>query len=123
MASQIVYLSKEVFKPLIKRLEVCEEIVATLERALPNDRDKVKKVEKETLEQLKKFMALMIKEIGPKHVVHLVVTEMLKLDEERERIFSRSSASQEAQLAKSIHELLEVMASNQNSKDKKYKVS
>lgn len=69
MASSIVYLSTAVFKPLIRRLEICEEIVGTLERALPNDKEKVKKVERETLEQMKKFMAVMIKEIGPKHVV------------------------------------------------------
>jgi hypothetical protein len=48
---------------------------------------------------------------------------MLKIDEEREKIFSRTSASSEAQLAASIHELLEVMASNKSAKDKKYKVS
>ena len=36
----------------MKRLEICEEIVATLERALPNDEHKVRKVEKETLEQM-----------------------------------------------------------------------
>jgi hypothetical protein len=50
--SSLVYLSSVVFKPLIKRLEICEEIVSTVERALPNDEHKVRKVEKETIEQL-----------------------------------------------------------------------
>ena len=65
----LVYLSSQVFKPLTKKLEVCEEIVQTLERALPNDEHKVRKVEQETLSQLLKFMGVMIKEIGAKHVV------------------------------------------------------
>jgi hypothetical protein len=64
-----VYLSSQVFKPLLKKLEVCEEIVMTLERALPNDEHKVRKVEQETLQQFNKFMGVMIKEIGAKHVV------------------------------------------------------
>ena len=50
-------------------MEICEEIVSTLERALPNDEHKVRKVEKETLDQLMKFVGVLIKEIGAKHVV------------------------------------------------------
>jgi hypothetical protein len=38
-------------------------------------------------------MAIMIKEVGPKHVVQMVVTQMLMIDEEREKIFSRHSAT------------------------------
>lgn len=49
----------------------------TLERALPNDEHKVRKVEQEALQQLNKFMGIMIKEIGAKHVVQLVVSQML----------------------------------------------
>ena len=41
------------------------------------------------------------------------------MDEEREKIYHKSSATQDLQLAKSIHELLEVMASGQTVKDKK----
>ena len=48
----LVYLSSALFKPLSKRLEVCEEVVMTLEKALPNDEHKVRKVERETLEQM-----------------------------------------------------------------------
>ena len=47
-----MYLSSALFKPLSKRLEVCEEVVMTLEKALPNDEHKVRKVERETLEQM-----------------------------------------------------------------------
>jgi len=36
----------------MRKLEICEEIVTTLERMLPNDEHKVRKVEHETLEQL-----------------------------------------------------------------------
>jgi len=46
----LVYLSSQVFRPLQKKLEICDEIVSTLERALPNDEHKVRKVEKETLD-------------------------------------------------------------------------
>ena len=69
----LVYLSSALFKPLSKRLEVCEEVVMTLERALPNDEYKVRKVEKETLDQMQKFIGLITREIGPKHMVQLVV--------------------------------------------------
>lgn len=65
----LVYLSSSIFSPLIKRLEVAEEVVSTLERALPNDEHKVRKVERETLEQLKKFTALYLHEVGPRHLV------------------------------------------------------
>ena len=65
----LVYLSSQVFRPLHKKLEICEEIVSTLERALPNDEHKVRKVEKETLEQMMKFVGVLIKEIGAKHLV------------------------------------------------------
>jgi len=80
-------------------LDICEEIVSTLERALPNDENKVRKIEKETLEQLKKFIGCLIKEVGPKHVVNLVVTQMLMIDEEREKIYHKQSATQDVQLA------------------------
>jgi len=50
--SSLVYLSSVLFKPLMRKLEICEEIVSTLERALPNDENKVRKVERETLDQL-----------------------------------------------------------------------
>jgi hypothetical protein len=46
----LLFLSSAIFKPLVKRLEICEEVVATLERALPNDEHKVRKVELETLQ-------------------------------------------------------------------------
>ena len=48
----LVYLSSALFKPLSKRLKVCKEVVMTLEKALPNDEHKVRKVERETLEQM-----------------------------------------------------------------------
>jgi len=92
----LVYLSSNVFRPLMKKLEICEEIVSTLERALPNDENKVRKVEKETLDQLMKFVGVMIKEIGARHVVQLVVSQMLMIDEEREKIYSKQSATQDA---------------------------
>ena len=92
----LVYLSSQVFRPLQKKLEICDEIVSTLERALPNDEHKVRKVEKETLDQLMKFVGVLIKEIGAKHVVQLVVSQMLMIDEEREKIYSKQSATQDA---------------------------
>ena len=67
----------------------------TLERALPNDEHKVRKVEQETLQQLNKFMGIMIKEIGARHVVQLVVSQMLQIDEEREKIYTRQAATQD----------------------------
>jgi hypothetical protein len=88
-------LSSLIFKPLLKKLEICEEIVMTLERALPNDEHKVRKVEQETLQQLNKFMGILIKEIGAKHVVQLVVSQMLQIDEEREKIYTRQAATQD----------------------------
>jgi hypothetical protein len=38
-------------------------------------------------------MGVMIKEIGAKHVVQLVVSQMLQIDEEREKIYTRQAAS------------------------------
>lgn len=64
--ASVVYLSSSIFPPLVKKLEVCEEIVHTLERALPNDEHKLRKVEKETIEQLRKFIRMMVRDIGPK---------------------------------------------------------
>ncbi len=69
-----MYLSSQVFKPLVKKLEICEEIVWTLERNLPNDEHKLRKIERETLDQLMKFVGVMIKELGARHVVQLVVS-------------------------------------------------
>jgi HD-like signal output (HDOD) protein len=64
-------------------------------------------------------MGVMIKEIGAKHVVQLVVSQMLQIDEEREKIYTRQAASQDVQLAQSIHGLLEVMGSTKNAKEKR----
>lgn len=47
---------------------------------------------------------------------------MLMIDEEREKIYSKQSATQDAQLASSIHELLEIMGSAKNAKDKRLRV-
>ena len=43
-----------------------------------------------------KFVGVLIKEIGAKHVVQLVVSQMLMIDEEREKIYSKQSATQDA---------------------------
>jgi hypothetical protein len=59
----------------------------------------VRKIESETLKQLNKFMGIFIKEIGAKHVVQLVVSQMLQIDEEREKIYHRQAATQDVQLA------------------------
>ena len=64
-----------------------------MERALPNDEHKVRKVEKETLEQMQKFIGVMTKEIGPKYMVQLIVSEILLMDEEREKIYNKHSAT------------------------------
>ena len=71
----------------------------TLESALPNDEHRLRKIESETLKQLNKYMGLMIKEIGARHVVQLVVSQMLQIDEEREKIYTRQAATQDVQLA------------------------
>ena len=80
-------------------MEICEEILITLESALPNDEHRLRKIESETLKQLNKYMGLMIKEIGARHVVQLVVSQMLQIDEEREKIYTRQAATQDVQLA------------------------
>jgi len=119
----LVYINSDLFKPLIKRLEICEEVVTTLERALPNDEHKVRKVEKETLDQMQKFIGVMTKEIGPKYMVQLIVSEILLMDEEREKMYNKHSATQDLQLAGSIHELLEILASGKNTRDKRQKLT
>jgi hypothetical protein len=47
---------------------------------------------------------------------------MLAIDEERERVYTKQGVTQDAQLAASIHELLEVMGSARNAKEKRLRV-